>query len=178
MIPEIKRRLQKLADKETAKTLQWFFKTGPGEYGEGNIFIGIKIPPLRKLAAEFENEPMRTVTTLLKSKIHEERTLALMILVRQFAGSDEQRRKRIYNFYLAHARFINNWDLVDGSALYIVGPFLWERDRRPLYVLAKSDSLWKRRIAILSTFYFIKQNDFADALKISPSAGRRTRSYS
>src|SRR5215813_12165649 len=104
-IPEIKRRLQRLANKETAKTLQWFFKTGPGQYAEGDIFIGIKVPPLRKLAAEFENQPLQTVKALLKSKIHEERTLALMILVRQFARADEHGRKRIYNFYLAHIRF-------------------------------------------------------------------------
>jgi 3-methyladenine DNA glycosylase AlkD len=166
-IPDIRRRLQKLADKDTAKTLQWFFKTGPGEYGEGDIFIGIKIPPLRKLAAEFENEPLQTVKTLLRSKIHEERMLALMLLVRQFARAGEQRRKRLYNCYLAHTRFINNWDLVDGSAPYIVGPFLWKRDRRPLYALAASCSLWERRMAIISTFHFIRQNDFDDALKIS-----------
>jgi len=90
-----------------------------------------------------------------------------MILVRQFVRADEQGRKKVYNFYLAHVGFINNWDLVDGSAPYIVGPFLWKTDRRPLYALAKSDSLWKRRIAIISTFYFIRQNDFSDALKIS-----------
>ena len=166
-IRDIKRRLQKLADKETAKTLQWFFKTGRGEYGEGDIFVGIKVPPLRNLARELENEPLRTVKTLLKSKIHEERMLALMILVRQFARSDQHGRQRIYNFYLAHTPFVNSWDLVDGSAPYIVGPFLWKGDRRPLYALAKSDSVWERRIAVLSTFYFIRQNDFADALKIS-----------
>ena len=97
-LPEIKRRLQKLASKETAKDLQWFFKTGPGEYGEGDVFIGIKIPPLRKLAAEFEDEPLKTVKTLLKSKIHEERTLALMILVRQFARADEQLPKADLQF--------------------------------------------------------------------------------
>jgi 3-methyladenine DNA glycosylase AlkD len=164
---EVKKRLQKLVSRKTAKALQWFFKTGPGEYGEGDIFIGIKIPPLRKLAAEFEDEPMKTITGLLKSKIHEERTLALMILVRQFARADERGRKRIYDLYLANSRFINNWDLVDGSAPYIAGPFLWNRSRRPLYILAKSSSLWERRIAILSTFYFIRQNDFADSLKIS-----------
>ena len=166
-LPEIKKRLQKLACRETAKVLQRFFKTGPGEYGEGDVFFGIKIPQLRKLAAEFEDEPLKTVTNLLKSKVHEERMLALIILVRQFSRADEQCRKRIYNLYLAHARFINNWDLVDGSAPHIVGAFLWKGDRRPLYILAKSTSLWERRIAILSTFYFIRQNDFADALKIS-----------
>jgi 3-methyladenine DNA glycosylase AlkD len=166
-VDDIRRRLQDLADKKTAKILQGFFKTGPGQYGEGDIFIGIKIPPLRKLAVEFQDAPLKTVETLLKSKIHEERTLALMILVRQFARGDEERRERIYNFYLKQSRYINNWDLVDGSAPYIVGPFLWKRDRRQLYVLARSASIWERRMAILSTLYFIRQNDFADALKIS-----------
>jgi 3-methyladenine DNA glycosylase AlkD len=164
---EIKARLRRLANKDTAKALQWFFKTGPGEYGEGDVFIGIKVPPLRLLAREFEDTPLRTLKTLLMSKVHEERTLALMILVRQFARGDEELRERVYNFYLAQTRYINNWDLVDGSAPYIVGPFLWKRDRRRLYVLARSTSLWEKRIAILATSYFIRQNDFADALKIS-----------
>jgi len=166
-LSELKTRLQKLASKETAKSLQRFFKTGPGEYGEGDVFIGIKVPPLRKLAVEFERASLKTVKVLLRSRIHEERTLALMILVRQFTAADEKLRERIYDLYLAQTRFINNWDLVDGSAPYIVGPYLWERDRRQLYILAKSPSVWERRIAILSTFYFIRQEDFADALKIS-----------
>jgi 3-methyladenine DNA glycosylase AlkD len=163
----IKVRLAELANIETASILQRFFKTGKGEYGEGDVFIGIKVPPLRKLAAEFENAPLKTLQALLKSGIHEERTLALMILVRQFAHADEELRRRIFDFYLAHTSFINNWDLVDGSAPYIVGPFLWERDRGQLYVFAKSPSLWEKRIAIISTLYFIRQNDFRDALRIA-----------
>jgi 3-methyladenine DNA glycosylase AlkD len=166
-LTEIRGRLRELACKDTAEVLQRFFKTGPGEYGEGDVLIGIKVPPLRKLSSEFGGEPLPTLRTLLKSKIHEERTLALMILVRQFARADESLREQIYDFYLAHTRFINNWDLVDGSAPYIVGPFLWERDRSQLYRLAKSSSLWERRIAMLATLYFIRQNDFDDALKIS-----------
>jgi 3-methyladenine DNA glycosylase AlkD len=149
--------------------LQRFFKTGPGEYGEGDVFVGIKVPVLRKLAAEFETEALQTIRILLKSKIHEERVLALMILVRRFERGNDQGRRQIYNLYLKHTRCINNWDLVDGSAPYIVGAFLQGRNRRPLYVLAKSSSLWERRIAVLSTFHFIRQNDFADALRISES---------
>jgi 3-methyladenine DNA glycosylase AlkD len=164
---EIKARLQTLASKETAAILQRFFKTGAGEYGEGDVFIGIKVPPLRRLAAEFENTSLKTVKALLRSRIHEERTLALMVLVRQFSRANEELRQRIYDFYLAHTLYINNWDLVDGSASYIVGPFLWKRDRGQLYVFAKSASLWERRIAIISTFYFIRQNDFGDALRIA-----------
>jgi len=164
---KIRRSLRRLADTNTALVLQRFFKTGPGEYGEGDVFVGIKIPILRKLAAEFEEEPLQTLRILLRSKIHEERMLALMILVRRFARENDQGRRQIYKFYLAHSRLINNWDLVDGSAPYIVGAFLWSRNRQPLYVLAKSPSLWERRIAILSTFHFIRQNDFGDALRIS-----------
>ena len=163
----IKVRLAELADKETASVLQRFFKTGKGEYGEGDVFIGIKVPPLRRLAKEFENTPLKVVQALLKSSIHEERTLALMILVRQFAQASEEVRGQIYDFYLTHTSFINNWDLVDGSAPYIVGPFLWQRDRKQLYVFAKSPSVWEKRIAIISTFYFIRQHDFRDALRIA-----------
>ena len=166
-LPEIRGQLRKLANKAIAKNLQWFFKTGPGEYGEGDVFIGIQIPPLRKLAKEFQDVPLTVIKSLLKSKIHEERTLALMILVRQFARAEEDVRERIYRFYLAQSRFINNWDLVDGSAPYIVGPFLCQRERQQLYTLASSTSVWERRIAILSTFHFIRQSDFADVLKIS-----------
>jgi 3-methyladenine DNA glycosylase AlkD len=166
-IVEVRARLRKLANKETAKALQWFFKTGPGDYGEGDVFIGIKVPPLRALAKECETAPFDTLKALLTSKIHEERALALMILVRRFDRGSEKLREQIYRFYSAQMRFINNWDLVDGSAPYIVGPYLWKRDRRHLYVLASSASLWEKRIAILATQYFIRQNDFADALKIS-----------
>ena len=164
---QIKARIQALANAEVAAVLQRFFKTGSGEYGEGDLFVGIKVPPLRALAREFEGAPLQVVKALLRSKVHEERTLALMILLRQFERADEALRERIYSFYLSHTAFINNWDLVDGSAPYIVGPHLWSRDRRQLYVFARSSSLWERRIAILSTLYFIRQNDFKDALKIS-----------
>src|SRR5262245_32358749 len=129
---EIRAQLQKLGDKNTAKVLQVFFKTGPGDYGEGDLFIGVKVPPLRSLARQCEKATLKTVKALLASKIHEERSLALMILVRQFDRASEEQQERIYDFYLAHTRFINNWDLVDGSAPYIVGPHLWERDRKVL----------------------------------------------
>jgi 3-methyladenine DNA glycosylase AlkD len=164
---KIRVRLQELADKDTARVLQGFFKTGLGEYGEGDVFVGIKVPPLRMLAKGFEKATSTTLKALLASKIHEERVLALMILVRQFDRGSEELREQLYKFYLAQTRFINNWDLVDGSAPYLVGSFLWKRSRRPLYVLARSASLWEKRIAILATLHFIRQNDFADALKIS-----------
>ncbi len=166
-LPEIRRRLRQLASPDDAAVLQRFFKTGPGDYGEGDVFIGIKVPPLRRLAAEFEIAPVTAVKALLRSKIHEERSLALMILVRQFTRGDQAVRTRIYRLYLSHTKFINNWDLVDGSAPYIVGPFLRSTDRKVLYTLASSSSLWERRIAILATYPFIRGNDFKDALRIS-----------
>ncbi len=166
-LTDVRARLQELASRETAEVLQRFFKTGIGEYGEGDVFIGIKVPPLRRLATESQSLPLKTIKGLLKSKIHEERTLAVMILVCRFARGDERLREQIYDFYLAHTAFINNWDLVDGSAPYIVGPFLWKRPRRRLYIFARSKSIWERRIAIISTLHFIRQNDFADALKIA-----------
>jgi 3-methyladenine DNA glycosylase AlkD len=166
-LAEIRKRLRRLGSKDTQKTLQWFFKTGAGGYGEGDVFLGIKAPPLRKLAVEFENAPLKTIRALMSSGIHEERALALMILVRRFSAADEKTRERIYRFYMSQIRFVNNWDLVDSSAPHIIGSYLCTRSRSPLYALARSASVWERRIAILSTFHFIRKNDFDDALKIS-----------
>jgi 3-methyladenine DNA glycosylase AlkD len=163
----IRTRLETVASDEMAEAGRWFFKTGPGEYGQGDVFIGVKVPLLRKISREFQDVALITLRLLLRSRVHEERALALMILVRQFGRAEDERREPIFDFYLANTRFVNNWDLVDGSAPYIVGPFLFTRDRGPLYVLARSESLWERRIAILSTLYFIRRADFADTLKIS-----------
>jgi len=163
----IRAQLPLLADKDKAKILQRFFKTGPGEYGEGDIFMGITVPVLRKLSKEHEALPLREIVRLLRSSIHEERLLALLILVRAFSKSNSVLRKKIYNLYLKNTKFINNWDLVDLTAPNIVGAFLLDKSRRPLYDLVKSNNLWKRRIGIMATFTFIKQNDFDDALRIS-----------
>ena len=166
-IPEIQRKLRKLANKEKARILQGFFKTGPGQYGEGDVFLGITVPLLRKLARECRETAVADSQTLLRSKIHEQRVLALFLLVQAYAEGDEAVKKRIYNSYLKNTRYINNWDLVDLSAPNIVGDYLADRSRKPLYALARSRDLWKKRIAILATFRFIKQNDFADALAIA-----------
>lgn len=163
----IRAKLKKLANKDKAKILQGFFKTGPGEYGEGDIFLGITVPVLRKLTKEHDGLPLPEAVSLLKSSIHEERLLSLLMLVRAFSKGDEALQKKIYDLYLKHTRYINNWDLVDLTAPNIVGTYLLERNRKPLYALVKSDDLWERRISILSTFAFIKQNDFYDAFKIS-----------
>lgn len=157
--------LESLSDAEDAVFLQRYFKTGPGGYGEGDVFRGIRVPVLRKVARKYADWDI--ARKLIKSVFHEDRLLALLMLVRLFAKADEKRRQEIYTFYLKHTRFINNWDLVDSSAEFIVGPFLKDRSRQPLYDLAVSKDLWERRIAILSTFHFIRSKDFADTFKIA-----------
>jgi 3-methyladenine DNA glycosylase AlkD len=160
-------RLRSLGCPKQAVILSRFFKTGPGQYGEGDQFIGIKVPTTRKVAKEFKNLPLIEVECLLHSDIHEERLLALVILVGQFEKGDNATRKRIYDLYLANTRHINNWDLVDLSAPQIVGGHLETRSRKPLDRLAKSVSLWERRISILATGWFIWRDDFADTLRIA-----------
>jgi 3-methyladenine DNA glycosylase AlkD len=165
---EIREHLrQRLADNEKAKILQGFFKTGPGQYGEGDVFLGITVPALRKLTRECRDVSVAEAARLLKSVVHEERLLALLLLVRAYADGDDEAKKNIYNIYLKSTRYINNWDLVDLSAPNIVGNYLLDKSRKPLYALAKSRDLWKRRIAILATFALIKQNDYEDTLGIS-----------
>jgi 3-methyladenine DNA glycosylase AlkD len=164
---EIRKRLRRLADDEKAKILQGFFKAGPGQYGEGDVFLGITVPVLRRLAKECRETSIAQAAQLLQSRIHEERLLALFLLVRVYAEGDAAAKKNIYHLYLKNTRYVNNWDLVDLSAPNIVGNHLLDKSRKPLYELAKSGDLWKRRIAILATFAFIKQNDPSDTLKIS-----------
>ncbi len=160
-------RLRSLGCPQQAAILARFFKTGPGEYGEGDRFIGVKVPVIRKIARECKALPLPEVECLLHSDIHEERLLALVILVGQFEKGDDDSRKRIYDLYLANTCVINNWDLVDLSAPQIVGGYLQNHSRKGLDGLAKSASLWERRIAILATFYFIRHGDFADTLRIA-----------
>jgi 3-methyladenine DNA glycosylase AlkD len=164
---DISKRLQKMGDEEDARFLQGFFKTGPGQYGEGDIFLGIRVPATRKLAKEYKHLPLKEILALLKSHYHEVRLFALISLVNAFTNGDEIIRKKIYDLYLANTKHINNWDLVDLSAPNIVGAYLLERNRKPLYQLAKSKSLWERRIAVLATFSFIRNNQFDDCLKIA-----------
>jgi len=166
-VDEIKKKLERLGSKERANNLQRFFKTGPGEYGEGDVFLGIKVPELRKVAKEFQGLSLADVKRLLRSPIHEERLLALLVLVLAYSKGDERKREKIFDLYLKNTKFINNWDLVDLSAGHIVGAFLADRDRSMLLDLARSNNLWDRRIAILATSYYIKDGDFKDALEIS-----------
>lgn len=164
---DVKRKLKSFCSAEVAKSSARFFKTGPGQYAEGDIFIGIKVPTLRIVSREFRDLPLEEIETLLKSPIHEERHLALMILVLQFAKCDDAYRSVVYDFYRNSTRFINNWDLVDCSAPQIVGEFLLYKPRDSLFQLTKSQNLWERRIAIVSTQQFIRHDDFADTLAIS-----------
>jgi len=166
-VNKIIKRLKKMGDKEDAQFLQGFFKTGVGQYGEGDIFLGIRVPAIRKLAKDYQNLQLKEILSLLKSPYHEIRLFALILSVNAFTKGDESTQKKIYDLYLANTRYINNWDLVDLSAPNIVGTFLLTKSRKPLYQLAKSKILWERRIAMLATFSFIKNNQFTDSLKIA-----------
>ncbi len=164
---KIKKELNSLANKKQAEISQRFFKTGKGEYGEGDIFLGIKVPIQRKVAGRFEDLPLKDIEQLLHSSIHEYRLTAIIILVNQFKKADKKLREKIYKLYLRNTRWVNNWDLVDSSAHYIVGEYLLDKPRDVLYKLAKSKMLWERRIAIISTFVFIRDNNFEDTIKLT-----------
>lgn len=160
-------RLQLLSDEKTAGTLRWFFKTGPGEYAEGDMFRGIRVPVLRKLCREFFHASVDDAVALMESSWHEDRLLGLLMLVERYKQPDEVQRTLIYTHYCASTERINNWDLVDISCPRIVGCHLQERDRWPLYRFAMSESLWERRIAIVSTFHYIRAGYFDDTLAIA-----------
>ncbi|MCA9485626.1 MAG: DNA alkylation repair protein [Nanoarchaeota archaeon] len=164
-LPKLKKELRNLANPKKAKILQGFFKTDPGQYGEGDVFMGITVPRSREIARKYHDLSFNDLDELLKSKIHEERLIALLILVHVYKTKDT--RKEIVNYYLKNTRYVNNWDLVDLTADKILGNYLLDKDRKILYDLAKSKSLWEKRIAIISTFQFIRNNDFKDTLKIS-----------
>lgn len=163
----IRKQLRALASPETATILQRFFKTGPGEYGEGDIFLGIKVPLLRALAKQHRDADLKTIGTLLDSRYHEERFFGLLLLMQLFQHGSPAEQAAAYKLYMDSTHRINNWDLVDVSAPHIVGRHLQERPRKILHKLAHSDSLWEKRIAILSTLHFIRLNDFDDTLRIA-----------
>ena len=166
-LTQLKKELKELSNPKQAEILQGFFKTGKGEYGEGDIFLGIKVPVQRKVANKFQDLSLEDLEELLNTKIHEYRMTALFILIEQYERGDKIEKKKIFNFYLKNTRNINNWDLVDVSAPKIVGDYLLNKPRSVLYKLAKSNNLWERRIAIISTFTFIRNNEFRDTLKIA-----------
>lgn len=167
-VQAIENELHDLADAEIAAHSVRFFKTGPGDYGEGDRFLGIRVPVLRKLARKHQELDLLDCRRLLRSPYHEARLLALLILVRAYDRSkDEEKRDAIYRLYLDHTAYINSWDLVDTSAEHIVGRHLAERDRSVLYELARSPSLWERRIAIMATFHYIKLGSFEETLRLA-----------
>jgi 3-methyladenine DNA glycosylase AlkD len=166
-LSELRKKIKSLASSEVSKTMQWFFKTGKGEYGEGDIFAGLNVPTQRKIAREFKNLDLSELKILLGSKVHEERLISLFILVDKYEKSDDKEKEKIFSFYLKNRKGINNWDLVDLSAPKIVGKHLLKKDRSILFKFALSKNLWERRIAVLSTYEFIRNRDFEATLKIA-----------
>jgi 3-methyladenine DNA glycosylase AlkD len=164
---DIKSDLLKKADKQKAKILQRFFKTGPGQYGEGDVFIGVVVPEQRRTAKKFRDAGLTEVEKLLHDKIHECRLTALLILCEKFDSAGQNGQKEIFELYIKNYNYINNWDLVDLSSPKIAGQYLSDKDRSCLIEFANSDTLWKQRIAVIATFAFIKNNDFNDILKLA-----------
>ncbi len=166
-LSELKKRVEKESNRKQAAVLQRFFKTGKGDYGEGDIFAGIKIPVQRKIANEFKELCYDDITQLINSKIHEERMIGLLILVNKYENSNEDERDKVYKFYIKNRKGINNWDLVDLSAPKIAGKHLLLKDKDILYKFAHSKNLWERRIAVISTYSFIKEGNYITTFDIS-----------
>lgn len=163
----IKKELNLKSNKEKALILQKFFKTGIGEYGEKDIFIGVSVPEIRKISKKFQSLSYDKIIILLNSKIHEERMAALFIMINRYKKKNSSEKKKIFEIYLKNINNINNWDLVDVSCSHIIGNYLIDKPRDILYDFADSNNLWKKRISIVSTLTFIKNNDYCDTLKIS-----------
>lgn len=163
----IRHDMQMIADPEKAKVLQGFFKTGKGEYGEGDIFLGITVPQSRIVARKYLHSKLADIQKLLRSRIHEHRLVGLLILADKFRKGDGKEKQRIAGFYLKSTSRVNNWDLVDMSADKILGEYLLDKRRGLLRKLAKSKSLWERRIAVVSTFAFIKRGQLKDTFAIT-----------
>lgn len=167
IVASIQHELEALIDPVKKEYLPRFFKTGKGQYGEGDKFLGVVVPNTRMVAKKHKDEPFEVMAQLLQSEWHECRLCALLMLVERFKKSDEKGRKSIYDFYLTQTARINNWDLVDLSAPGIVGEYLRDKPREDLYRLAESPLLWDQRIAVVATYTLIKNNDFIDILKLS-----------
>lgn len=157
MVEDIKKEVKKFRDQEKARFLMRFFKTAEGEYAEGDIFYGLTVPQSRKIAAKYKTLSIKEIISLLKSPVHEERLIALLLLIERFKNHREE-RKEIYEKYLENTKYVNNWDLVDLSADKIVGEYLRDKDKSILQKLANSENLWDKRISIIATFQFIKED--------------------
>ena len=167
MLSPLLSEIQNQASLEKAKIYARFFKCGPGQYGEGDQFLGLTVPQSRSIAKKYLTLSEMDLEKLLLSSIHEHRLIALLILVEKFKKADEDTKKDIVHFYLAHTTQINNWDLVDLSADKILGNYLLDKDRAILYRLVRSSLLWERRISIITTFAFIRQKQFGDTFKLA-----------
>lgn len=167
ILADLRKDINLYASPQKAVVLKRFFKTGKGQYGEGDIFLGIQVPDSRKIVRKYSNIPLDNILQLLRSKIHEERLIALLIMVEKAKRSDEGGKEILFNKYLENTRYINNWDLVDLSADKIVGSYLFDKPKDVLYSLAASENLWERRIAALATFDFIKKGFYEETLKIA-----------
>jgi 3-methyladenine DNA glycosylase AlkD len=166
-VSDVRASIHALANPEKQSVFKRFFKTGAGEYGEGDIFLGLTVPQQRKISKEYKELPLAEAEKLLRSKIHEERLTALLILVLQYKKGEETKKKSIVDLYLRNVKFINNWDLVDSSVPYILGDWLLQRDRSLLYKMARSENLWEKRISIMSTFAFIYAGEYKDTFAIT-----------
>ncbi len=167
MLKRLVADMEKMRDRKKAEILSGFFKTGKGEYGEGDKFLGIQVPDVRTIAHKYPMMSLDDVEKLLDSEVHEHRLAALLILVKKFDDGDEAVKKRIFDFYIRNAKKVNNWDLVDLSAHRIVGPFIENGGRSVIYRLAKSGNLWERRIAIIATMHSIRNGKFEDTFAVS-----------
>ena len=167
MVKSIHEEFKKLSEQERAAHLQKYFKTGKGEYGEGDVFLGLRVPTIRNIAKKLNTISIDETEEFLQSPYHEISLFALFVIIDLFKKAKEKDRKKIYDLYLKNTNFINNWDLVDASSPTILGGYLFDKNRSLLYDLANSDNLWKQRIAIIATLYFIRRNDFYDTLAIS-----------
>jgi 3-methyladenine DNA glycosylase AlkD len=165
-IKALKAKINSLSDKKVAENLKWFFKTDKGEYGEGDQFAGLKVPVQRKLAKEFSDLKLEEIGELLKSPVHEERLISLFILVDKYQHADDQLKEKIFNFYIRNIKRVNNWDLVDLSSPKIIGLHLLEKDKSILFKFAMSKKLWERRIAVLASFEFIRNNNYVTSLQL------------
>lgn len=166
-MPTLVETLKHLADPEIAEHSQRFFKTGPGEYGEGDRFLGIRVPVQRKTAKAFRHITLDEIGGLLQSEWHEVRLTALFVLVEQYQKAGQAEKERIYQFYIDNLGRVNNWDLVDSTASKIAGHYLFDKDRSLLYELVQSDNLWERRVAIIATGYFISRGDIEETFKLA-----------
>ena len=167
LLEELRKELRRHANKEHAAVAQRFFKTGSGEYGEGDLFLGVRVPAIRRVVKTCPETRASDLKPLLRSPFHEERMLVLLIFVRNYEKGDGGAKREIFDIYWKNRKFVNNWDLVDASAPHIVGAYLEKKSKKVLYELARSEVLWDRRIAMMATFRYIRKHSFSETLKIA-----------